>query len=216
MKIIDIIKKRRSIREFLDKQVEFHKIVDVIEAGMHAPSAGNLQNWKFIIIRDQEKREQIAEACVEQYWISLAPVMIIICSENERAERYYEERGVNFYNIQNCAAAAQNMLLMATELGLSSCWIGAFNEDRIKSLLLIPENVKINIILPIGYSNTKPEEKHMLDIKELFYYEEWGIKIKNIHKIMGIETATFKDIILKGKELINLTSQKISETLHPK
>ena len=108
------------------------------------------------------------------------------------------------------------MLLMATELGLSSCWIGAFNEDRIKSLLLIPENVKINIILPIGYSNTKPEEKHMLDIKELFYYEEWGIKIKNIHKIMGIETATFKDIILKGKELINLTSQKISETLHPK
>ena len=53
MKIIDIIKKRRSIREFLDKQVEFHKIVDVIEAGMHAPSAGNLQNWKFIIVKDK-------------------------------------------------------------------------------------------------------------------------------------------------------------------
>lgn len=213
MSIIDIIKKRRSIRHFLNKQIEFYKIIEIIESGMHAPNAGNLQNWKFIVIKDQTKKELIAEACVEQYWISEAPVLIIICAEEERAEKYYEDRGKNLYNIQNCAAATQNMLLTATELGLASCWVGAFNEEKIKELLGIPEKVKINTVLPIGYTDSKPDEKYMIDIKEVFFFEEWGTTIKNIHKIMGIETATFKDIITKSKQLIKETSEKIKEKI---
>ncbi len=213
MKVIEAIKKRRSQREFSDKQVEFYKIADIIEAGMHAPNAGNLQNWKFIVVKDKEKRNQIAEACVEQYWIAEAPVLIIICAEEERAEKYYEKRGKNLYNIQNCAAAAQNMLLAATSLGLASCWVGAFSEDRIKALLSVPDKIRVFTVLPFGYSNAKPKEKHMFDIKDLFYFEEWDVTIKNIHKIMGIESSTFKDIITKGKEIIQKAGEKIKEKI---
>ena len=105
------------------------------------------------------------------------------------------------------------MLLIATDLGLSSCWVGAFNEEKISTLVNIPKDVKPSIILTIGYSNTKPEEKYLSGIKELFYFEEWGITIKNIDKIMGINTATFKDIITIGKEMLHKASTKIKEKM---
>jgi SagB-type dehydrogenase family enzyme len=211
MNFIELIKSRRSIRQFSDKEVEFYKIADIIEAGMYAPNAGNLQNWKFIVVKDQEMRNKIAEASVQQYWMAEAPVMIVICAENKRADKYYGDRGVNLYNIENCSAAAQNMLLAATSMGLSSCWIGAFNEEVVKRELSIPEDARPLVIIPVGYSSQKPAEKQISEIKEIFYFEKWGVTIQNLNKIMGIDDSVFKEALNRGKKMLATTVDKLKK-----
>ena len=137
--IIDLIKSRRTIKQFLPKFVSWEKVARIIDAARHAPSSGNVQNWKFILISDPDQKHQIAEAAYEQYEIVNAGVLMVICAEPEKAERYYGLRGERLYTIQNCAAAIQNMLLEAHSLGLGTQWIGAFEEEMVKRLLGIPD-----------------------------------------------------------------------------
>src|SRR3989338_6232743 len=99
--ILDIIKSRRSITKYLPKPVEWEYVARIIDAARHAPSCGNLQNWKFVVVLDPAKRKAIAEAAVQQYWMITAPVHIIVCAEPEKAERYYGIRGERLYTVQN-------------------------------------------------------------------------------------------------------------------
>ncbi|MBI2112273.1 nitroreductase family protein, partial [Candidatus Woesearchaeota archaeon] len=102
--ILELIQSRRTIKEFLPKFVSWEKIANVLDAGRHAPSSGNIQNWKFIIVFDPGQKRALAEACYGQYEIAQAWVLIVVCGEPERGERYYGEKG-RFYTTQNCAAA---------------------------------------------------------------------------------------------------------------
>src|SRR3989344_3339992 len=111
MDIFEAISTRRSIRKYKDKQVPWDNIVTIMQAGKYAPSAGNLQNWKFIVVKSDAKRKAIAKACLQQDWMEQAPILIVIVGEPERARMYYGARGARMYNIQGCAAAMENMLL---------------------------------------------------------------------------------------------------------
>ena len=117
MEVFEAIRTRRSIRKYKDKPVPFDDIVTIMQAGKYAPSAGNLQNWKFIHVKTDEKREAIAKACMGQDWMEQAPVFIVVIAEPEKAERYYGTRGARLYTIQGCAAAIENMLLTDHSLG---------------------------------------------------------------------------------------------------
>src|SRR3989338_10603420 len=97
--VLDIIKSRRTIKNFLPKFVDWDKISRIIDAGRHAPSSGNVQNWKFIVIFEPDMKQKLAEAAYEQYEISLAGVLIIVCGEPEKTERYYGFRGESFYTL---------------------------------------------------------------------------------------------------------------------
>jgi len=119
MDTFDAIKKRRSIRKYLDIPVEWYKITKILEAGKQAPSSGNLQTWRFIVVTDKKIRRELAEASLQQYWMESAPVHIIVCSEVGIAKQFYGLRGERFYSIQNSAAAIQNILLAAYSLNLS-------------------------------------------------------------------------------------------------
>src|SRR3989338_8621934 len=114
--ILDLIKERRTIQQFLPKFVSWEIISKVLDAGRHAPSSGNLQNWKFIVAIESEVKHKLAEACYDQYEIALAGALIVVCAEPEKAERYYGLRGERLYSVQNCAAAIENMLLEAHSL----------------------------------------------------------------------------------------------------
>ena len=129
MEALECIYTRRSIRKYLSQHVEWEKVGNILEAGRVAPSAGNLQNWRFIVVMDRGKREKIAELCLGQHWMSSAPVHIIICSQPGTCKRFYGTRGEKLYCIQNCAAVAENMLLAAHAQGLGGCWVSAFDED---------------------------------------------------------------------------------------
>ena len=179
MNFLEIIKTRRSIRKYLNKPIEQEKISEILNCARFAPSSGNIQNSRFIIVTKQDKKKEIAEACLNQYWIETAPVLIIICSDTKQIKRYYEKRGEKLYAIQNTSLIAQNIMLAAHSLNLGTCFVSAFNETAIKRILKIPEEIKVHIIITLGYPNENPRVKKDT-IESLLFFEEWGKKRKSI------------------------------------
>jgi nitroreductase len=184
MNTLDAINARRSIRKYLDRPVEFEKITTILDAARKAPSAGNLQDWRFIIVSERELIKQVAAYSVEQYWIQTAPLLIIVCAMPEKHEMYYGLRGKRLYNIQDCAASIQNILLAATDAGLGTCWIGAFEEDKVRALFGIPVDARPQAIITMGYSDETPKERQLQPIENLVYFNRYGMKIEKLHILL--------------------------------
>ena len=151
MDIFEAIKKRHSIRSYKRQQIPDEIIEKILDSGRRAPSAGNIHPEIFILIRKQETKDMIANAALDQHFISDAPVVIVACADVEKSERNYGSRGRNLYCIQDTAAAIENMLLSAAALGVGNCWVGAFNESKISEILKLPENVRPLAVIPLGY-----------------------------------------------------------------
>jgi len=173
MEIDECIRDRRSVRSFLAKKVDIEKIALILEAATLAPSSGNLQNWRFVVVQDNKKKESIADCCLKEYWMLEAPVFIVVCSDPVNIERFFGDRA-DFYATQNCAAAIQNMLLKATDLGLCSNWVGAFDESSIRRTLKLPDNIKIEGVVVIGYSKEEKSIPKRYSLEHITYFDEWG------------------------------------------
>ncbi len=176
MDVLDAIAGRRTIRKFLDIPVEEDKIGTILEAGTLAPSPGNLQTWKFIVIRDNGKKEALADASLQQFWMTSAPLYIVICAEVKKMRSYYGKRGVDLYAVQECAAAAQNMMLAAHALDLGSYWVGAFDSAKVKEILKISDSVDVDpqIILGFGYPDEHPHRPLRLRLESITFFERWS------------------------------------------
>jgi nitroreductase len=184
MNTLDAINARRSIRRYLDRPIEFEKLTSILDAAIKAPSAGNLQDWKFIIVVDRELIKQVASYSIEQYWIQTAPALIIVCAVPEKHEMYYGLRGKRLYNIQDCAAAIENILLAATDVGLGSCWIGAFEEEKIRSLFAIPPDVRPQAIITLGYNDETPKDRQLVPIENVVFFNRYGMKVEKLHVLL--------------------------------
>jgi nitroreductase len=156
MSILEIIKGRRSIRRFQKKEIPKEIIEKLIEALIWAPSAGNLQSRKFYFVFNQEIKEKLAKAALDQRFISQAPLVIVGCTDSE-IEWKYGERGKNLYSICDVALSIQNLMLLAHDLGLGSCFVGAFDEKEVSKILNLPENLRPIVILPVGWPDEKPK-----------------------------------------------------------
>ncbi len=185
MDTLECIKTRRSVRKYRDEPVAWEKIGMVLEAGKSAPSSGNLQNWKFIVVTDEEKRKGIANACIQQYWMFQAPVHIVVCADPRKAVQFYGIRGDRLYSVQNCAAAVQNMLLAAHDQGLGACWVGAFDENELKKVLSIAEEIRPQAVITIGYSDEVVPEPVHYTLENLVFFEKWGSRIKDLDAVLG-------------------------------
>lgn len=197
--ILDIIISRRNVKQFIPQFVSWEKISRILDAGRHAPSCGNLQNWRFILVYEPGHKQRLAEAFFEQYEVTLAWLFVVICAEPEKAERYYGKRGRELFTIQNCAAAAQNMILEAHSLGLASCWIGAFDEEAVKNQLGIPPEVQPQVILAIGHPKELPPKPPKYPLEAITYFGRWRAKIRDpaqymndIATIIGRKTSAVK------------------------
>lgn len=155
--VIEAIEERRSVREFEPTPVPDATIGRLIESARLAPSAGNLEPWKFIVVKRNEIKKSLAEAAIDQDFIEKAPVCIVVCAEPERSMARYGERGASLYCLQDTAAAVQNILLTATAYGLGSCWVGAFDEQKVNATLGLSSHYKPVAIIPIGYPAEEPE-----------------------------------------------------------
>ncbi|MBZ9569692.1 nitroreductase family protein [Patescibacteria group bacterium] len=155
MFLLKIIKERRSIRKFQKKEIPDETIDKLIEALIWAPSAGNLQSRKFYFVFDDEIKEKLAVAAFGQSSITQAPLVVIGCAD-DKISRRYGEKGRKLYSICDVSASIQNMILLATELGLGSCWIGAFDERKVAEILDLPKNLHPIVIVPVGYPAEKP------------------------------------------------------------
>ncbi len=153
MEFFEAVAARRSVRQFKDAPVSDELVEKILNAGISAPSAGNGQSWHFVVVRDEAMRHHLATEAAQQNFIRVAPVVIVICADLDRAEKTYGSRGRDLYSIQDTAAAVENMLLAITTLGLSSCWIGAFDEKRAAEIISLPKNLRPLAILPVGFAN---------------------------------------------------------------
>jgi len=210
METLDCIATRRSIRKFLDIPVEFEKLGNIIDAGRFAPSAGNLQDVKFILVTQKKTQQDIAKACVEQYWVGTAPIIIVVCNDPEKTKRFYQAQGEK-YSTLNAGAAIQNMLLAVNNEGLASCWVSAFDESILRSVLNIPDGVLIQGILPIGYADEKVPMPVRLTIENVTYIGSWGNRIRDLAQYMEWYGEHVQKTIAKGKELVKEFARRIQK-----
>ena len=170
--VLDVIKERRSIRDFKKQEIPEESIDALIEALRWAPSAGNLQSRKFYFVSNDEIRKKLAGAtgnpglvarvktivknALNSNFVSMAPVVVVACLDRRITERY-GARGEKLYAIQDAAASVMNMMLVAHELGLGSVWVGAFDEDAVTRIMQLPPYERPVALIPIGYPFRVPE-----------------------------------------------------------
>jgi nitroreductase len=171
MTVQEAIQIRQSVRSYSNRPIEKEKIVELLEAARIAPSAGNRQEWRFVVVTDESKRKKLARAAAGQTFVGEAPCVFVCCAETDE---HRMRCGQLCYPI-DVAIAIDHITLRAVELGLGTCWIGAFHEDEVKYLLNIPEEVRVVELLTIGYpaeSTLRKKGRH--DLGKIVFYEEWG------------------------------------------
>ncbi|PIP11906.1 MAG: nitroreductase [bacterium (Candidatus Stahlbacteria) CG23_combo_of_CG06-09_8_20_14_all_40_9] len=166
----EAIRERCSVRSYLDKPIKDEKLTLVLDAARLAPSARNNQNWKFIVVRNKKTRERLADAAANQRFIAEAPVVIAAVSTDPS---YIMRCGVPAYAV-DVAIAVDHMTLQAEELGLGTCWIGAFYQEKVKEILKIPDRYKVVALLPLGYPTHPCGEKHRKTLEEIVSHEKFS------------------------------------------
>ena len=168
--IIKEIAERRSIRDYKEKPVEKEKLARILEAGRLAPTARNQQDWKIIIVTDpREKTRLIDEASPRQAFLKKAPVILAACALNPD---YIMRCGHPAYLI-DLAIVLEHIALQAVHEGLGTCWIGSFDEEKAKTVLKIPNNIRIVELMSLGYFDRLPDPTSRKPIHELYKWESW-------------------------------------------
>ena len=212
MELIEVIKKRRSIRNYSEKHLDWEIISDILDAGRYAPSSGNTQDWRFIVIRNEDKIKEIAKIC-SQDWIGKSKALIIICSDLHKVKRMYEEKG-ELFSIQNTSAAIQNILLRAYDLGVGSCWVGDFNEKELVELLKIKSTAKPYAVITLCYPKEKSKSAERDDLDTVTFFEEYGQRkrkeVGTIHleRNLNVSLNRIKELLNYGKEKLKDAKDK--------
>lgn len=180
MEFIDVIKSRTSVRDYMNKPVEQEKISYILECARFAPSAANKQCWRFIVIQDKETIEQVAKTTIINRWLRTAPVVIIACADPTESTI---NNDFEYYPV-DVAIAFEHLILAATDLGLGTCWLAEFHEEKLKKLLEIPKRIRIIAFTPVGYATEKKGIREQLTktivkakkrktLDEIVHYDHW-------------------------------------------
>lgn len=169
MAVINSIEKRYSCRSYQSEAIEKEVMDTILEAGRVAPSAKNLQDWRFVVVTDEKTRQKLGHAANDQMFIAEAPVIIVACSESDYVMRCGQSIGPI-----DIAIALDHISLQAAELGVGSCWIGSFYPEKVRAILGIPENVQIIELMPLGYPADERKEPSRQPMNEIVSFEKWG------------------------------------------
>jgi nitroreductase len=171
MEVSDAVKVRKSVRAYESKDIPADVLERILEAGRISPSANNTQPWHFIVIKDAEKRKVLSKRTWTKF-LTEAPVVIVGCGDEKKSEDWY---------VIDVSIALQTMVLTATSEGIGTCWIGDFDEDKVKELCKIPERFKVVCLLAMGYPREKFDlskvftvGKRRKALSEIISYEEFG------------------------------------------
>ena len=182
MDVFEVIRKRRSIRRFVDRPIEKEQLTKILNAARWAPTAGNQQKWRFIVVSSPALKEMVRK--VSPGIFSRPAAFVVICSLREGADDADDKahpkahpevrRWDESLFLADCAMAAQNMLLAAYALGLGSCIALSFSKIAIKEILDIPENVEPEFIITLGYADEQPQPPPRLPLEEIVFAERYG------------------------------------------
>lgn len=168
MELFEAITQRCSVRSFQDKPVETDKLQRVLEAGRLAPSGNNRQSWKFVAVTDLKVRQQLAELS-EQPFLAQAPVVIAVVGLTPDRVMSCDIPG----DPVDCSIAASFMMLAAADLGLGTCWIGHFEQERCRAALHVPAEAKVVALLPLGYPQQAPRARSRKGLSEVVSYDRF-------------------------------------------
>jgi len=169
MSVIEAIEKRYSCRSYRDKAVEKKKLDKILEAARLAPSAKNLQDWRFVVVTDGDTRRRLAEAANNQMFLAEAGVVIAACSNSDHVMRCGQAIGPI-----DVAIALEHMALAATDLGLATCWIGSFYPEKVRAVLDIPPDVAIIEMMALGYAANGKRQTGREPVGKIVSYEKWN------------------------------------------
>jgi len=172
MEFKEVLEKRRSIRKFKSTEIPDEKIREILQLAQLSPSAGNVQAYKIKVIKNEKDRQKLPEATFSsqgsrQEWIASAPVVLIICADVDESEKRFGERGKNFYAIQDATIFTAYVQLAIASLGLTSSWLGNFNEEKLRDSFNLPENLKVVALIPFGYPDGEPESRTRKTLDEI-------------------------------------------------
>lgn len=185
MKTLDqILAERKSVRAFLPDPVGRDQIVAICEAARTAPSACNSQTWRFIAVTDKSLIQKISREAmrpvIRNKWLAQAPLLIVGCSQLDIVANRIGKKitGIEYFQI-DLGIAMEHMVLKATDLGLGTCWIGWFQETKIKEILEIPDRIKVSAMLAVGFPGIEPPKKRSRKpIQKIVYMDKWGNSLK--------------------------------------
>jgi nitroreductase len=169
MSVQTAISERRSIRAYLDTPIEDDKLNLVLEAARLSPSARNRQEWKFVVVKDRETREKLVQAANGREFVGEAPVIIAACA----TEAEYVMSCGQLAGTVDTSIAFSYLVLQAHELGLGTCWLGAYNEHAVKEILGIPSHVRVVAMTPLGYPAESPDAKPRKGLEEIVVYDRY-------------------------------------------
>lgn len=174
MDFFEVAKTRRSVRAFKPQDVESAKIEKLLGATNSAPSAGDLQAYEIVVVRDPKCRSMLMRACNEQEFVGEAPLSLVFVANPGRSLRKYGQRGNELYCVQDATIACAYAQLTATALGLASTWVGAFDDDAVRKCVGASADLRPVAVLPIGYPNEQPEPTPRRRVRDLAHDEELG------------------------------------------
>ena len=169
MTVREAIENRYSVRAYKPDHIEEEKLELVLDAARLAPSSRNSQAWKFIVVKDPQLKTAMIEAAHNQKFVGEAPVIIVgVTLEPEHIMRCGVPAGA-----VDLAIAIDHITLQAVELGLGTCWIGSFYQDKVRKLLQIPQKYKVISLTPLGYPADKPGLKSRKSLDEIIAYDRF-------------------------------------------
>ncbi|HOW96345.1 MAG TPA: nitroreductase family protein [Kiritimatiellia bacterium] len=169
MTFLELAAKRSSIRGYKPDPVPEDWLAKVLEAGRLAPSAANKQPWHFIVVREEPARLKLQQAYPRD-WFGKAPAILVVCVEPGKA--WVRQDGKNYVSVDG-AIAMDHMTLCAADLGLGTCWIGAFDPKKARDILGLPEGIEPLAMTPLGFPDAPPRPKSRKETAEILHYERW-------------------------------------------
>lgn len=170
MKFAELIHKRYSVRSYTSDPVEDEKLQQVLEAARLAPTAANRQPVRIIVIKTAGREAELGRIYGAE-WFTKAPLVLCMCGITKAA--WTRQQDAKCYIDVDAAIVMDHLVLMATELGLGTCWIGAFNPNAAREVLGLPDDVQPILFTPLGYPAEQPRPKARKSLDELVKYDRW-------------------------------------------
>jgi len=164
MSLVDVILNRRSIRRYDQKEIPKDVLDKILEAGRQAPSAVNRQPWHFVVLTDYEIKKELSKGLFNRH-VKNSPVTVVGCASTGLLDRRW--------SIVDTSIALQNMVIAAWAMGVGSCWIGDFKEDKVKKLLKIPSKWKVVALVSFGYPAQKSKPRRKKPLEEIVSFNRF-------------------------------------------
>ncbi|MDD3135163.1 MAG: nitroreductase family protein [Methanoregula sp.] len=169
---LEFLTTRTSVREYGSTPITDAEIEYILSCASTAPSAGNLESWDVILVKDEDVRLCLCDAAFNQQHIEQAPVILAVCANYVRSMSRYGERGI-LYALQDASIAGTYMMLAAHSLGLQSCWTGAFDDEDVREVLDLPQHIRPVVLLAIGRGHPAPTRTSRMAAGEHVHNERW-------------------------------------------